>query len=55
MTGHGFGMSVYVLTLRQPSDRPPEVDTLSSPPCTEVGTLADQDEFQARWHASRQS
>jgi hypothetical protein len=47
----GSGFSAYVLTIPQPPGRPPTVPTLEPTPCTEVGTIVEQDDFQRRWHA----
>jgi len=43
----------YLLTIPQPPGRPPLVATLSPVPVDQVGTVAEQDEFQTRWRADR--
>jgi hypothetical protein len=51
----GSGHSVYLLNLDPPVARlrPPEVRTLKAAPLDEVGSLAEQDEFQRQWLALR--
>jgi hypothetical protein len=47
----GSGHSVYLLNLDPPvaRQRPPEVKTLGPVPLDDVGTVAEQDEFQRHW------
>jgi hypothetical protein len=45
----GVGRSVYLLSLPRTSERPPIVHTLEPAPLDEVGSTADQDDFQGQW------
>ena len=48
----GVGRSVYILSLPRSPERPPSAQTLDPAPLDEVGTTADQDEFQRLWMPS---
>jgi hypothetical protein len=48
----GEGRGVYLCELGAPG-RPPHWDTLGPAPLEEVGTVAEQDAFHARWLADR--
>jgi hypothetical protein len=48
----GVGKTVYLCELDR-GGRPPEVRTLDAAPLDEAGTVREQDEFHARWLASR--
>jgi len=48
----GQGRSVYLLPELWTAGRPPMAPTLGAAPMHEVGTVADQDAFQQRWHDS---
>jgi hypothetical protein len=48
----GVGHHTYLTEIGL-AGRPPQTQTLAPAPCAEVGTVAEQDAFHARWMASR--